>query len=160
MLIMKVNNNTKTDLQKLIKEALSKLNKKQFKIFYTIIIHCHANNKLFISTQNLFNLWCELNVLCAEFDESFPDQYDDHLLIKSFCITHPYYFLDILPHKLITKLFSEHLDKHLKTLLKLIQIIHKDDLKSACHYIIDKFSIDHTADELLNDLEEHIIKHS
>ena len=29
-------------------------------------------------------------------DESFPDQYDDHKLVKDFCIAHPFYFVDIL----------------------------------------------------------------
>lgn len=156
MLNMKATNDTKTDLQRLIKEYLSKLDAKQFKIFYTFIVHCRAHSKHFISTQNLFNLWCELNVLCAEVDESFPSPYDDHLLLKSFCHAHPYYFIDILPLKLIAKLFSEHLNQHLDILLNLIQVIYEKDFKSAHQYIIDKFNIDHTADKLVSDLEEHI----
>ena len=157
---MKTTNNTKSDLQRLIKEALSKLDTKQFKIFYAIIVHCRAHNKHFISTQNLFNLWCELNILCAEFDESFPSPYDDHLLLKSFCSTHPYYFIDILPIELIAKLFSEHLDNHLNTVIKLIQIIYEQDSKVVHQHIIDKFKFDHTADKLDLDLKEHIKQHS
>ena len=157
---MKVTNDIKPDLQTLIKESLIKLNTKQFKIFYAIIVHCRAHNKHFISTQNLFNLWCELNVLCSEFDESFPSPYDDHLLLKSFCSAHPYYFIDILPIEIIAKLFSEYLNKNLNALLKLIQIIYEEDLKFVCQYIVDKFSIDHTVDELVSDLEEHIKQYS
>lgn len=160
MTIMKVTNSKKSDLQILIKESLSKLNKEQFKTFYAIFVHCYAHNKSFISHQNLFNLWCELNVLCAEFDESFPSPYDDHLLLKSFCSTHPYYFIDILPIELIAKLFSEHLDQHLHTIINLIQIIYEQDSKAAHQYIIDKFKFDHTANELEFDLKEHIKQYS
>ena len=153
---MKTTNNTKSDLQRLIKEALSKLDTKQFKIFYAIIVHCRAHNKHFISTQNFFNLWCELNVLCSEIDESFPSPYDDHLLLKSFCSAHPYYFIDILPLELIAKLFSEYLDHHLDILLILIQFIYEKDYKVAHQYIINNFNINHTTNELISDLEEHI----
>lgn len=157
---MKPTNNTKPDLQILIKESLSRLNTKQFKVFYAIIVHCRAHNKHFTSTQNFFNLWCELNLLCSEFDESFPSPYDDHLLLKSFCKAHPYYFIDILPIELIAKLFSEYLDQHLDILLNLINLIYKEDSKTAHQYIIDKFNINHTADELFYDLENHIKLHS
>ena len=158
---MKATNDVQSKSQNLIKESLTKLNRKQFKIFYAIIVHCRAHDKYFISTQNLLNLWCELNLLCAEFDESFPTPYDDHLLIKSFCSAHPYYFIDILPLELIVDLFTEYLDLHLETLLKLIQFIDKKDYKIICRYIIDEFNInDHTPDELICDLENHIKQHS
>ena len=157
---MNQTNRTKSDLQNLLKDPLVKLNSKQFKMLYAIIVHCRAHNKHFISTQNLFNLWCELNTLCAEFDESFPSPYDDHLLIKSFCSAHPYYFIDILPLDLIADLFSKYLDLHLEMFLNLIQFIYEQDYKTAHQYIIDKFNIDHTADELFYDLENHIKQYS
>lgn len=140
-------------------KLLSKLDVTQFKMFYSIFVHYWTNHKHFISTQNFFNLWCELNVLCAEFNKSFPSPYDDHLLLKSFCKAHPYYFIDILPIELIAKLFSEHLDQHLDTLLNLIDIIYEANSLTAHQYIIDKFNIKHTADELFYDLEEHIKCH-
>ena len=157
---MNQTNRTKSDLQNLLKDPLVKLNSKQFKMLYAIIVHCRAHNKHFISTQNLFNLWCELNTLCAEFDESFPSPYDDHLLIKSFCSAHPYYFIDILPLDLIADLFSKYLDLHLETFLNLIQFIYEQDYKTVHQYIIDKFNIDHTAEELVCDLENHIKQYS
>ena len=157
---MKSTNSTKQELQNFIKESLGKLDRKQFKIFYAIIVHCRAHDKHFISTQNFFNLWCELNALCAEFDESFPSPYDDHLLIKSFCNAHPYYFIDILPIELIAKFFSEHLDQHLDIVPNLITLIYKEDPKTVHQYIIDEFNINHTADELFHDLENHIKQHS
>ena len=156
---MNTTNNAKSDSQRLIEESLSKFNTKQFKILYAIIIHCRAHNKHFISTQNFFNLWCELNALCADFDESFPSPYDDHLLLKSFCSTHPYYFIDILPIPLIAKLFSEQLNKNLDVLLNLIHIIYEEVSKTAHQYIIDKFNLEHTAEELALDLEKHIEQH-
>ena len=65
-------------------DNLKQLNKDQFKIFYGAFVHFWANYKFFISKQNLFNLRCELNKLCHELDESFPDQYDDYEMMKSF----------------------------------------------------------------------------
>ena len=147
----------KNNFQSIIKERLQKLNINQLKIFYAIIVHCRAHQKSFISTQNLFNLWCELNQLCYELDNSFPNPYDDHKLLKDFCQAHPYYFIDILPLDLIAKLFSEYFDQRLETLSELIQIIYEQDIKAAHQYIITALEItDHTAEELAADLKEHI----
>ena len=146
----------KNKFQPIIEERLQKLDTYQLKIFYAMVVHCRAHDKSFISTQNLFNLWCELNALCHELAESFPDPYDDHAVLKDFCQAHPYYFIDTLPVELIAKLFAEHVDQHLDTLSKLIQIIYEQDVKAALQYSIHKFGIDHTADELVADLEKHI----
>ena len=40
-----------------------------------------VDQKAFISKQNFFNLWGELNVLCYEADEGFPNV-DDYELVK------------------------------------------------------------------------------
>ena len=94
----------------LLKQNLFKLDNYKMKLFYGIFVHCWASQKAFISTQSFKNLWCELNYLCAEVDESFPTPYYDHELLKSFCHAHPYYFIDILPSELIINLFCEYLD--------------------------------------------------
>ena len=75
---------------------------------------------LILSDHNFLNLWCELNKLCYEVDESFPDPYDDHELLKSFCQAHPYYFIDILDPGLITDLLCEYLDDRLNILVAII----------------------------------------
>ena len=148
---------TKNKLQRLIKERLQKLNTNQLKIFYAMIVHCRAHQKSFISTSNLFNLWCELNALCYDLDPSFPNPHDDHKLLKDFCLAHPYYFIDILPHDLVAKLFSEYFDQRLETLSELIKIIHEQDIKAAHQYIITTLDItDHTLEELVTDLKEHL----
>ena len=155
--IIRKNNAMKNKLRPQIKEHLQKLNTDQLKIFYAMIVHCRAHQKSFISTPNLFNLWCELNQLCHEFDNSFPNPYDDHKLLKDFCQTHPYYFIDILPHNLVAKLFSEYLDQRLETLSELTKIIHEQDIKAAHQYIITALDItDHTLEELVADLKEHL----
>ena len=147
----------KNKIQHQIKEHLQELDTRQLKIFYAIIVHCRAHQKSFISTQNLFNLWCELNQLCHEFDNSFPNPYDDHKLLKDFCQAHPYYFIDILPRILIVKLFSKYFDQRLEILSELIKIIHEQDIKTAHQYIITALDItDHTLEELAADLKEHL----
>ena len=155
--IIRKNKAMKNKFQSIIKERLQKLTTDQLKIFYAIIVHCRAHQKSFISTQNLFNLWCELNALCHDFDPSFPSPHDDHKLLKDFCQAHPYYFIDILPHDLIAKLFSEYFDQRLETLSELIQIIHEQDIKAAHQYIITTLDItDHTVEELVADIKEHL----
>ena len=140
-----------------IKEHLRKLNTDQLKIFYAMIVHCRAHQKSFISTSNLFNLWCELNALCHDFDPSFPDPHDDHKLLKDFCQAHPYYFIDILPHNLVAKLFSKYFDQRLEILSELTKIIHKQDIQAAYQYVITALDItDHTLEELVADLKEHL----
>ncbi len=136
-------------------ECLSTLDRYKFKVFYSIFVHCWAQDKSFITKQNLFNLWCELNALCHELDESFPDQYDDHKLIKSFCQAHPYYFIDMLPLELVAKLFSEYCDKNLAVLTKLGKILQNEGALAAISFLIDKFNLDNTVEELVSDIEEH-----
>lgn len=94
--------------QRFLYEYLSKLSLLQFRQFYCLFVHYWTNYRCFISQQNLFNLWCELNQLCHESDESFPDQYDDYEVMKSFCMTYPYYFIDKLPIPLIADLFAQY----------------------------------------------------
>ena len=126
--IIRKNNAMKNKLRPQIKERLQKLNTDQLKIFYAMIVHYRAHQKSFISTQNLFNLWCELNALCYELNPSFPCPYDDHKPLKDFCQAHLYYFIDILPHVLITRLFSKYFDQRLEMLSELIQIICEQNI--------------------------------
>ena len=146
----------KKEHKKFIKTQLSQLNIKQFKIFYATLIHCRAHKYDFISTQNFFDLWCELNVLCYELDESFPDPYDDYQLIKDFWHTHPYFFIDCLPRILIAKLFAKYCDTNLDVLATFIQILHDQNAYAANKYIIDAFRLDHSADEFTIDMQNHI----
>ena len=93
--------------------ALQVLNINELKVFYAIIVHYWSNYKYFISKQNFFNLWCELNDICHELDESFPDAHDDHKEMVSFCKAHPYYFIDILSPTLVNMLTDET-EEHIK----------------------------------------------
>ena len=93
-------------------------------------------------------------------DESFPDRYNDHNEIKSFCQQNPYYFIDRLPLELIAKLFAEYCDKRLDVLETLVRTLYEQGSKAAHQYVLDSFKFDHTADEMAADLEEHISKNS
>lgn len=141
---------------KLLYTYLSKFNATQFKIFYSVLVHYWMNYKCFMSKQNFFNLWCELNQLCHELDESFPDQYDDHEEIKSFCKAYPYYFIDKLPINLIASLFAEYVDNRLDVLAEFIKILYEQGSKAAYQYIINTLGLDRSDDELTSSLEEHI----
>ena len=118
----------------ILRVELKKLDKRQMKLFYGIMVHYWVKNKSFISKQNFFNLWCELNELCCEADESFPDPHDDHHLTTSFCQAHPFYFIDMLEPELVIKLFCEHLDNKIDILATVAKMLHTEGLRAAYEY--------------------------
>ncbi len=139
-----------------LKENLLKLNKQQLKQFYGILVHYWVTQKAFMSNQNFLNLWCELNLLCSQVDESFPGPYDDRELIKSYCQAHPYYFLDILSPELTIRLFCEHFDDRLDVLATIANKLHMDGLKAAYEYSNKALSLSENTDELVRQTEEHM----
>ena len=149
---MKDKNNSNLMLYK----VLSKLNAEQFKVFYSIFIHYWANYKFFISKQNLFNLLCELNQLCYEFDESFPDQYDNYEEIRSFCRAYPYYFIDKLPIDMISKLFSEYVDNRIDILTKTTQTLYEVNIFAAYTYANKTLGLNEPVDILVSETQDHI----
>ena len=136
-------------------EILSKLNKVQFKAFYGILVHYWVNQKAFISKQNFFNLWCELNVLCHEIDEGFPD-ITDHELIKSYCHQQPYYFIDILDTGIVAKLLCEYLDDRIDILTTVAQKLDTEGIWAACECVNEALSLSENIDELVAEIENHI----
>ena len=143
------------DSKALLKEYLSKLDKDQLKAFYCMLVHYRASQKAFISKQNVFNLWCELNKLCYEVDESFPDIHD-HELVKSYCHDHPYYFIDILDPEQVVKLFCEYLDKDLETITVAIEKLHTEGLRAAYEYVNEDLGLSEDIDELVRQSEKHL----
>ena len=151
-----MNNNLKNTYNHRLYKHLSKLNAAQLKIFYGAFVHYWVNHKFFISKQNFFNLWCELNFFCHEFDESFPDQYDNHEEVKSFCHTYPYYFTDILPADLIAKLFAEHVDDRIDILTNIVKKIYETDIRSVYSYVNNALKLDESVDSLVTGALDHI----
>ena len=140
-------------------EILSKLNKVQFKTFYGMLVHYWVNQKAFISKQNFFNLWCELNVLCHKIDEGFPD-ITDHELIKSYCHQHPYYFIDILDTEIVAKLLCEYLDDRIDILTTVAQKLDIGGIWTACECANKALGLGENIDELVAEIEEHINTYS
>ena len=137
-------------------ENLSKLTAKQFKAFYAAFVHYWANHKFFISNQSLFNLWCDLNLLCHEMDESFPDQFEDREAIKEFCHFHPYYFIDRLPLDIVAGLFAEHIEQQVDILANFAKTLFEADLHAAYRYINDALGLSESIDNLVSETEIHI----
>lgn len=137
-----------------LKEYMSRLDTHKFKLFYSILVHYWAKQKTFISSRNFFNLWCELNELCHEMDESFPDSYTDCALIKSYCQAHPYYFIDMLDLELIIKLFCEHCDDRLDILAQVINKLDTEGLRAAYAYSNEALGMSENIDELVSETEK------
>lgn len=146
----KLSHNTSSLLKNLFK-----LNKTQFKAFYGMLVHYWVNQKAFISKQNFFNLWCELNVLCHKVNEGFPD-IDDHELIRSYCHNHPYYFIDMLNLGPVIKLFCQHLDDKLDVLATVAQKLGTEGIWAACESVNEALGLAENVDELAAEIEEHI----
>ena len=147
-----MNNNDRTILH----DELLKLDKRQLKLFYSVLVHYWVKNKSFISKQNFFNLWCELNELCCEVDESFPNPHDDHHLTTSFCQAHPFYFIDMLDPGLVINLFCEHFNAQLDILITVAKKLHKEDLRAVYEYCNEMMSMDENIDELVSGTEEYV----
>ena len=135
---------------------LLKLSPDQFKVFYGAFVHYWVKYKYFISKQNLFNLRCELNQLCHKLDESFPDQYDDYELMKSFFLAQPYYYMDKLPTELMARLFSEHVDDRIDILASIVQTIYEADIYAAYTYANNALGLNEATDTLVTEAQDHI----
>ena len=136
-------------------EQLSKLSTKQFKMFYAAFVHYWANYKFFISRQSFFTLWCEFNLLCHELDESFPDQYDDYELIKSFCVERPYYFIDIIDLQLVKTLFCKHLDDRIDILSAVVNKLSTEGIHAAYEYSNVALGLNENVDDLVDGTVKH-----
>ena len=147
-----MNNNDITILH----DELLKLDKRQLKLFYSILVHYWVKNKSFISKQNFFNLWCELNELCCEVDESFPDPHDDHKLTTSFCQAHPFYFIDMLEPGLVKNLFCEYLDNKIDILSAAVNKLHTEGLRAAYEYCNKAMGMDENIEELVSGTEKYV----
>ena len=145
-----------TILKEDLKQNLTKLNKEQFKMLWSILVHYWVLNKLFISKQNFFNLWCELNLLCHEVDKSFPSDYDDYDLIKSFCEAHPYYFINILDLDIVKNLFCDHLNDRIDVLATIAKKLHMEGLRASYEYSNEALGLNENIDELVAKAEKHI----
>ena len=137
-------------------ENLGKLTIPQFKVFYTAFVHYLVNHNFFITKQNYHNLWCELNFLCHEIDESFPDQYDDYEAMKSFCHYHPYYFLDRIPLDLVAGLFAEHMNDRVDILANFAKTLSDADTHAAYTYINNALGLTESVDDLTSETQIHI----
>ena len=139
-----------------LKDNLMKLNPYQLKLFYGMLVHYWAEYRYFISKQSFFNLWCELNFLCADVDESFPDPYDDRELLKSYCHTHPYYFIDILPPEIIAELFCEHLNDRIDILALMANKLATEGLWAAYESSNKTLGLYENVEKLVSEAEKHL----
>lgn len=145
-----------SEAKHILYDCLSNLNVQQFKIFYSFIVHYWVEYKYFISKQNLFNLRCELNQLCHEIDESFPEQYDDLTVMKSFYRSHPYYFIEKLPIALTARVFAEHIDDRIDILINIAKTLYEADIYAAYAYSNKALELNEPIDTLIAEIQEHI----
>ena len=138
-----------------LKESLLKLDTRQYKLFYGILVHYWIEHKFFISQRNFFNLWCELNQLCHDVDEGFPEP-DDRELIKSYCIARPYYFIDILDTVIVTKLFCEYFSNRIGILTMIVNKLATEGLWAAYECSNKALGLSENIAELVAESEEHL----
>lgn len=142
-----------------LRTRLERMDKEEFKLFFSILTHYWVKLKAFISSQSFVNLWCELNLICSDVDEGFPDPYDREL-IKSYCQEHPFYFIDILDLRLVIKLFCAHLDDRLDVLIKVLDKLDTDGLWAAYACCNEALGMSENIEELVQLTEEKIKRFS
>ena len=140
----------------ILQENLNQLDKHQLKLFYSILVHYWVNYKYFISKQNFFNMWCEFNQTCSEVDDSFPSPYDDHNLLKSFCHTHPFYFIDTLDNKIVKRLLCQHLNDRIYILSNVAQRLHTGDLMASYEYSNNALGLSENIEKLVSETEKFV----
>ena len=139
-----------------LKQSLLKLDKKQFKLFYGMLVHYWIEYKFFISQRNFFNLWCELNQLCHDIDEGFPEPHDDRELLKSYCIAHPYYFIDILDTVIVTDLFCEYINHKIDILTMIANKLATEGLWAAYESSNKALGLYENVEKLVSEAEKHL----
>ncbi len=139
-----------------LKESLLNLDKRQYKLFYGILVHYWIKNRYFISERNFFNLWCELNKICHDVEVGFPEPYDDYELLKSYCIAHPYYFIDILDTVIVTDLFCEHINHKLDILTMIANKLATEGLWAAYESANNALGLSENTAELAAETEKHL----
>ena len=144
------------NIRSALKDNLMKLNQYQLKLFYGMLVHYWAEYRFFISKQSFFNLWCELNYLCATVDEGFPDPFDDRELLRSYCHAHPYYFIDILDPELVINLFCEYLYDRIDVLAMVANKLGTEGLKAAYERSNEALGLSENVEELVAEAEEHV----
>jgi hypothetical protein len=149
-------NNAQASSKQILFNYLKALTPYQFKAFFCLLVHQWANNRYFISDQNLFNLWCELNFLCHEFDESFPDQYDDFEMVRSFSKAHPYYFTDKLPADIIASLLAANIDDRVDILANIAKLLLSEGIHAAFAYAINALALNESLDAFVTEAQDHI----
>ena len=133
-----------------------KLNQYQLKLFYGMLVCYWSEYKYFISKQSFFNLWCESNYLCSIVDDGFPDPFDDYELLKSYCHSHHYYFIDILSPEIVADLFCEHLDNKIDILVLITDKLSTEGLRAAYESSNKLLGLSKNIDESIAQAEEHI----
>ena len=154
-MVVNMNYNNKTK-KSILKDSLLKLDKIQLKLFYGILVHYWIKYKFFISKQNFFNLWCELNVLCHDIDEGFPEPHDNHELLKSYCHANPYYFIDILDPDIIVTLFCEYLSNRLNILTMIANKLATEGLWAAYESSNKALGLSENVADLVAESETHL----
>ena len=139
-----------------LKDSLLKLDKRQLKLFYGILVHYWIKYKFFISKQNFYNLWCELNELCHNIDKGFPEPHDDRELLKSYCNANPYYFIDILDSGIVIKLFCEHLSNRINILTMIASKLTTEGLWAAYESSNKALGLSENIAELVTESKEHL----
>ena len=139
-----------------LKESLLTLDKRQYKLFYSILVHYWLKNRYFISERNFFNLWCELNKICHDVEEGFPEPHDDRELLKSYCIAHPYYFIDILDTVIVSDLFCEYINHKLDILTMIANKLNTEGLWAAYESSNKALGLSENIAELVAEAEQHL----
>ena len=139
-------------------EYLTKFDRLQLKQFYNILVYYWLNFRYFISSRSFYSLWCKFNDICAKKNKEFPNPYKDINELKRYCQEHPYYFIDMIPPRTVSRLFFQHLDDKIDILAGVAERIYTKDMRSVFEYLKETFSLNGDVDEMIKVSEKQIVE--
>ena len=77
-------------------------------------------------------------------------------LLKSYCIAHPYYFIDILDTQIVTDLFCEHINHKLGILTMIANKLATEGLWAAYESSNKALGLSENIAELVAETEKHL----
>ena len=121
-----------------------------------VLVHYWLTYKWFVSNRNFVRLWNKFNDICWKAKKGFPNPYKAPIKLTKYCQTHPYYFIDIIPPRMVSKLFYQHLDDKIDILAGVAERIYSKDMRSVFEYLKETFSLDGDVDEMVEETRMQI----
>ena len=147
-----------------LKVCLKQLNKRKFKIWYTMLVHFYQEHDLFITPLSFRDLWLKIGARCHVKDQTSPNPYSGQIHnYTEHWKQNPYFFFDILSLSDLSVQFSRYCDDNVEILARIAEMLFLKDTRAAYEYVIQALNLPENSEESIDDLvlqiEEHVARY-